>query len=220
MTGPVPRLNGKPDLPNLQVRPNLARRAACSIRRVPNSRYCDIWPTSNPMNAHHSSGRGNTRQHGAPGAFNPAQLLPDGNFTATCRNRSRSSIRPASRHALRSRDDLQQISDGRSCPRSVAHLAGVSVGRWERGHAGGRHRGLQRPRLAGRTRHGHSEEMRTSALRRDYGHLEIRLPSPTRKPLPSRLRSRRRGTSPDTVCSSTTVSETKGRQAPTSQRSQ
>ena len=102
MTGPVPMLNGKPDLSGIwqvQAEPR-APGGLFGLGESPNSKYfrnilSDFKPDDQPLTP---AGAELLRQHIQPGAFNPTlNCLPDGVPTATCcRNRSRSFTRPAS----------------------------------------------------------------------------------------------------------------------------
>ena len=83
MTGPVPRLNGKPDLSGIwqvQAEPR-APGGLFGLGESPNSKYfrdilSDFKPDERPLTP---AGAELLRQHGQPGAFNPTlNCLPDG----------------------------------------------------------------------------------------------------------------------------------------------
>ena len=83
MTGPVPRLDGKPDLSGIwqvQAEPR-APGGLFGLGESPNSRYfrdilADFKPDERPLTP---AGAEAVRQHGLPGAFNPTlNCLPDG----------------------------------------------------------------------------------------------------------------------------------------------
>ena len=83
MTGPVPRLNGKPDLSGIwQVQAEPREPGGLfGLGESPNSRYfrdvlADFRPDQRPLTP---AGAEIVRQHGLPGAFNPLlNCLPDG----------------------------------------------------------------------------------------------------------------------------------------------
>src|SRR5215475_14036233 len=83
MTGPVPRLDGKPDLSGVwqvQAEPR-GPGGLFGLGESPNSRYfrdvlADFKPDEQPLTP---LGADILKQHGAPGAFNPTlNCLPDG----------------------------------------------------------------------------------------------------------------------------------------------
>jgi hypothetical protein len=95
MTGPVPRVNGKPDLSGIwQVEAEPRGPGLFGLGESPNSKYfrdilSDFKPGEEPLTP---AGAEILRQHSQPGAFNPTlNCLPMACPTPTCcRSRSKS----------------------------------------------------------------------------------------------------------------------------------
>ena len=163
MTGPVPTLNGKPDLSGIwqvQAEPR-APGGLFGIGESPNSKYfrdilSDFKPDERPLTA---EGAELLRKNSQPGVFNPTlNCLPDGLPKGDLLPEPFKIIHSAGVIVVLYEVETtfrQIFTDGRKLPsRSVAVLAGVLGRPMGRRHAGRRHRGLQRSRLAGRARHG------------------------------------------------------------------
>jgi len=185
MTGPVPRLNGKPDLSGIwQVQAEPREPGGLfGLGESPNSRYfrdvlADFRPDQRPLTP---AGAEIVRQHGLPGAFNPLlNCLPDGV--------PHGDLLPEPFKILHTPGVIimlyevettfrQIFMDGRKLPADPSRTwQGYSVGRWEEGDtlvvdtAGFNDLGWLDARGTG-----HSEEMRVEERfrRRDYGHLEL-----------------------------------------------
>ncbi len=184
MSGPVPRLDGKPDLSGVwqvQAEPR-APGGLFGLGESPNSRYfrdvlSDFPPDARPLTP---EGLERLRQHTAPGAFNPTlNCLPDGV--------PHGDLLPEPFKILQSRGVLvmlyevettfrQIFLDGRRPPADPSPTwQGYSVGRWEGDTlvietSGFNDRGWLDARGTG-----HSEAMRVEERfhRRDYGHLDL-----------------------------------------------
>jgi hypothetical protein len=184
MTGPVPRLDGKPDLSGVwqvQAEPR-APGGLFGLGESPNSRYfrnvlSDFPPNELPLTPF---GAELLRKHSEAGAFNPTlNCLPDGV--------PHGDLLPEPFKIVHSRGMIvmlyevettfrQIFLDGRKLPPDPSpSWQGYSVGRWDGDTlvidtAGFNDRGWLDARGTG-----HSEEMRVEERfrRRDYGHLDL-----------------------------------------------
>ena len=162
MTGPVPMLNGKPDLSGIwQVQGDpRAPGGLFGLGESLNSRYfrdvlSDFKPDERPLTP---AGAELLRQHSQPGVFNPTREL-----SPRWRSPRRSaagavqdhSLDRRHRDALRGRDDVPSDLHGRAqaARRSVTDVAGIFGRPMGRRHAGDRDGRLQRSWLAGCARH-------------------------------------------------------------------
>ena len=184
MTGPVPRLNGKPDLSGVwqaQGDPR-APGGLFGLGESLNSRYfrnvlSDFKPEEQPLTPF---GQELLRQHTQPGAFNPTlNCLPDGV--------PHGDLLPEPFKILHTPGVIvmlyevettfrQIFMDGRKLPADMSPTwQGYSIGRWEGDTlvidtAGFNDRGWLDARGTG-----HSEDMRVEERfhRRDYGHMDL-----------------------------------------------
>jgi len=184
MTGPVPMLNGKPDLSGIwqvQGEPR-APGALFGLGESLNSRYfrdilSDYKPDERPLTP---AGAELLRAHGQPGAFNPTlNCLPDGV--------PHGDLLPEPFKIIHSSGVIlmlyevettfrQIFTDGRKLPADPSPTwQGYSVARWDGetlviDTAGFNDRGWLDARGTG-----HSTDMRVEERfhRRDYGHLEL-----------------------------------------------
>jgi hypothetical protein len=184
MTGPVPMLNGKPDLSGIwqvQAEPR-APGGLFGLGESPNSKYfrnilSDFKPDEQPLTP---AGAELLRQHTQPGAFNPTlNCLPDGV--------PHGDLLPEPFKIIHSTGVIvmlyevettfrQIFMDGRKLPTDPSPTwQGYSVGRWEGDTlvidtAGFNDQGWLDARGTG-----HSADMRVEERfrRRDYGHLEL-----------------------------------------------
>jgi len=184
MTGPVPMLNGKPDLSGIwqvQGEPR-APGALFGLGESPNSRYfrdvlSDFKPEERPLTP---AGAELLRKHGQPGAFNPTlNCLPDGV--------PHGDLLPEPFKIIHSTGVIvmlyevettfrQIFTDGRKLPADPSPTwQGYSVGRWEGDTlvidtAGFNDYGWLDARGTG-----HTVDMRVEERfrRRDYGHMEL-----------------------------------------------
>ncbi|HET9832834.1 MAG TPA: hypothetical protein VFP91_14015 [Vicinamibacterales bacterium] len=184
MAGPVPRLDGKPDLSGVwqvDAEPR-APGGLFGLGESPNSRYfrnvlSDFPPNEQPLTPF---GAELLRQHTQPGAFNPTlNCLPDGV--------PHGDLLPEPFKIIHSRGVIvmlyevettfrQIFLDGRKLPANPSpSWQGYSVGRWDGDTlvidtAGFNDRGWLDARGTG-----HSEDMRVEERfrRRDYGHLDL-----------------------------------------------
>jgi len=184
MAGPVPRLDGKPDLSGVwqvQAEPR-APGGLFGLGESPNSRYfrnilSDFPPNEPPLTPF---GAELLRKHTEPGAFNPTlNCLPDGV--------PHGDLLPEPFKIIHTRGVIvmlyevettfrQIFLDGRKLPSDPSpSWQGYSVGRWDGDTlvidtAGFNDRGWLDARGTG-----HSEEMHVEERfrRRDYGHLDL-----------------------------------------------
>lgn len=186
MTGPAPRVDGKPDLSGIwqvQAEPR-APGGLFGLGESPNSKYfrdilSDFPPDARPLTP---EGAALLRAHGQPGVFNPTlNCLPDGV--------PHGDLLPEPFKILHSRDVIvmlyevettfrQIFLDGRSLPVDPSPAwQGYSIGHWDGDTlvvetAGFNDRGWLDARGTG-----HSTEMRVEERfhRRDYGHLDLQI---------------------------------------------
>ena len=186
MTGPAPRLDGKPDLSGIwqvQAEPR-APGGLFGLGESPNSKYFRDILSDFPANARPLTpdGAALLRAHGQPGVFNPTlNCLPDGV--------PHGDLLPEPFKILHSRGVIvmlyevettfrQIFLDGRSLPVDPSPAwQGYSVGRWDGDTlvvdtSGFNDRGWLDARGTG-----HSTEMRVEERfhRRDYGHLDLQI---------------------------------------------
>jgi hypothetical protein len=199
MTGPVLRLNGKPDLSGIwQVQAEPRQPGGLfGLGESPNSRYfrdilADFRPDQRPLTP---AGAEIVRQHGLPGAFNPLlNCLPDGV--------PHGDLLPEPFKVLHTpgvvimlyevETTFRQIfMDGRKLPADPSRTwQGYSVGRWEGDTLVVDTAGFNDLGWLDARGTGHSEEMRVEERfrRRDYGHLELTItvtdPKTFTKPIP------------------------------------
>jgi hypothetical protein len=184
MTGPVPTVNGKPDLSGIwqvQAEPRTPG-GLFGLGESPNSRYFRDILSDFPADARPLTPEGIEllRKHAQPGAFNPTlNCLPDGV--------PHGDLLPEPFKIVHSPGVIvmlyevettfrQIFTDGRKLPVDPSPAwQGYSVGRWEGDTlvidtAGFNDRGWLDARGTG-----HSDEMRVEERfrRRDYGHLEL-----------------------------------------------
>ena len=184
MTGPVPRVDGKPDLSGIwqvQAEPR-APGGLFGLGESPNSKYFRDVLSDFPRDARPLTAEGAARlqAHGQPGVFNPTlNCLPDGV--------PHGDLLPEPFKILHSRGVIvmlyevettfrQIFLDGRTLPVDPSPAwQGYSVGHWDGDTlvvetSGFNDRGWLDARGTG-----HSTEMRVEERfhRRDYGHLEL-----------------------------------------------
>jgi hypothetical protein len=184
MTGPVPRLNGKPDLSGIwqaQGDPR-APNGLFGIGESLNSRYfrdvlADFKPDERPLTPF---GAELARQHAQQGAFNPTlNCLPDGV--------PHGDLLPEPFKIIHSNGVIvmlyevettfrQIFTDGRKHPADMSPTwQGYSVGRWDGDTLVIDTAGFNDKSWLDARGTGHSEEMRVEERfrRRDYGHLDL-----------------------------------------------
>jgi len=184
MAGPVPRLNGKPDLSGIWQVPGEPRapNGIFGLGESLNSKYfrdvlADFKPDERPLTP---AGAELIRQHSRPDAFNPTlNCLPDGV--------PHGDLLPEPFKIVHSRNQIvmlyevettfrQIYMDGRQLPVDPSPTwQGYSVGRWDGDTlvittSGFNDRGWLDARGTG-----HSEDLRVEERfhRRDYGHLNL-----------------------------------------------
>jgi hypothetical protein len=184
MTGPVPMLDGHPDLGGIwqvEAEPRPAG-GLFGLGESPNSRYfrdilSDFKPDERPLTA---AGAALLRKHSEPGAFNPTlNCLPDGV--------PHGDLLPEPFKIIQSRGVIvmlyevettfrQIFTDGRKLPADPSPAwQGYSVGRWEGDTLVIETAGFNDLGWLDARGTGHSEEMRVEERfrRRDYGHLDL-----------------------------------------------
>jgi len=184
MTGPVPRLNGKPDLSGIwQVQGDpRAPGGLFGIGESPNSRYfrdilSDFKPDDRPLTP---AGGELLRKHSQPGVFNPSlNCLPDGV--------PHGNLLPEPFKIIHSRGVIvmlyevettfrQIFMDGRVLPVDPSpSWQGYSVGRWQGDTLVVDTIGFNDLSWLDARGTGHSTEMRVEERfrRRNYGHLDL-----------------------------------------------
>ena len=184
MTGPVPRLNGKPDLSGIwQVQGDPRPPGGLfGIGESLNSRYfrdilSDFKPDERPLTP---AGADLLRRHSQPGVFNPSlNCLPDGV--------PHGDLLPEPFKIIHSRGVIvmlyevettfrQIFTDGRKLPDDPSPTwQGYSVGRWEGDTLVVETIGFNDLSWLDARGTGHSTEMRVEERfrRRDYGHLDL-----------------------------------------------
>jgi len=184
MTGPVPRLNGKPDLSGIWQVPGDPRAAGglFGLGESLNSKYfrdilADFPPDQRPLTA---EGVERLRKNSQPGAFNPLlNCLPDGV--------PHGDLLPEPFKILHSRGVIvmlyevettfrQIFMDGRKLPDDPSpSWQGYSVGRWQGDTLVIDTIGFTEASWLDARGTGHSSELKVEERfrRRDYGHLEL-----------------------------------------------
>jgi len=184
MTGPVARVNGKPDLSGVwqvEAEPR-GPGGLYGLGESPNSKYfrdilADFKPAEVPLT---SAGAELLRQHGQPGAFNPTlNCLPDGVPHADLLPEPFKIIQtPGEILFLYEVETIfrQVFTDGRALPTDPSPTwLGYSVGHWEGDTLVIDTMGFNASSWLDARGHGHSEDMRVQERfhRRDFGHLEV-----------------------------------------------
>ena len=184
MTGPVPRVNGKPDLSGLwQVEAEPRGPGLFGLGESPNSKYfrdilSDFKPGEEPLTA---AGAELFRQHGAAGPYaNPSlNCLPDGIPHADLLPEPFKIIQTPNQLVMLYEVETmfrQVFTDGRKHPVDPSPAwMGYSVGAWEGDTLVIDTRGFNDKSWLDARGHGHSEEMRVEErfTRRDFGHLDL-----------------------------------------------
>ena len=184
MTGPVPRVNGKPDLSGIwqvQAEPR-APGGLFGLGESPNSKYfrdilSDFKPDERPLTP---AGADLLRKHGLPGAFNPTlNCLPDGVPHGDLLPEPFKIIHSAGVIVMLYEVETtfrQIFMDGRRLPVDPSPAwQGYSVGRWDGDTLVIETAGFNDASWLDARGTGHSTEMRVQERfrRRDYGHLEL-----------------------------------------------
>lgn len=184
MTGPAPRVNGKPDLSGIwQVEAEPRGPGLFGLGESPNSKYfrnilSDFKPGEEPLTA---AGAEMLRQHGQAGPYgNPSlNCLPDGVPHADLLPEPFKIIQtPGVIVMLYEVETIfrQVFTDGRKqlVDPSPAWL-GYSVGKWEGDTLVVDTRGFNDRSWLDARGHGHTEDMRVEERfeRRDFGHLDV-----------------------------------------------
>jgi hypothetical protein len=184
MTGPVPRVNGKPDLSGIwQVEAEPRGPGLYGLGESPNSKYfrnilSDFKPTEEPLTA---AGAEMLRQHGQAGPYaNPSlNCLPDGVPHADLLPEPFKIIQtPGEIVMLYEVETIfrQVFTDGRKqLADPNPSWLGYSVGKWEGDTLVVDTRGFNDRSWLDARGHGHSEDMRVEERfqRRDFGHLDV-----------------------------------------------
>ena len=184
MTGPAPRVNGKPDLSGIwqvEAEPR-APGGLYGLGESPNSKYfrdilSDFKRGEEPLTPF---GAELLRQHGQPGVVGPnLKCLPDGVPHADLLPEPFKIIQtPGEMVMLYEVETIfrQIFTDGRQIPTDPSPTwLGYSVGHWERDILVVDTRGFNDLSWLDARGHGHSEDMRVQERfrRRDFGHLEV-----------------------------------------------
>jgi hypothetical protein len=186
MTGPVPRLNGKPDLSGVWQLPGEPRapNSLFGLGESLNSKYfrdvlADFPANARPLTA---AGAELLRQHSQPGVFNPTlNCLPDGV--------PHGNLLPEPFKIVHARGLIlmlyevettfrQIYLDGRAFPVDPSPTwQGYSVGRWEGDTLVVTTMGFNDRGWLDARGTGHSPDLRVEERfrRRDYGHLELKI---------------------------------------------
>jgi len=185
MTGPVPRVNGKPDLSGIwQAAAEPRGPGLYGLGESPNSKYfrdvlADFKPGDEPLTP---EGREILRKHAQPGAFNPTlNCLPDGTPHADLLPEPFKIIQTPGEMVMLYEVETtfrQIFTDGRKQLTDPSpSWMGYSVGKWEGDTLVIDTLGFNDQSWLDARGHGHSEDMRIEEQfhRRDYGHLEVRL---------------------------------------------
>jgi hypothetical protein len=183
MTGPVPRVNGKPDLSGIwQVEAEPRGPGLYGLGESPNSKYfrdilSDFKPGEEPLTP---AAREILRQHSQPGVVGyNLKCLPDGVPHADLLPEPFKIIQTPSETLMLYEVETifrQIFTDGRKHPAdpSPAWL-GYSVGKWDGDTLVVDTMGFNDLSWLDARGHGHSEEMRVEERfhRRDFGHMEV-----------------------------------------------
>jgi hypothetical protein len=184
MTGPVPRINGKPDLSGIwqaQGEPR-GEGGLFGLGESENSKYfrdilSDFKPGEEPLTP---AGREILRQHGLPGVVGPnLKCLPDGVPHADLLPEPFKIIQtPVETLMLYEVETIfrQIFTDGRKHPADPSPTwLGYSVGKWDGDTLVVDTMGFNDLSWLDARGHGHSEEMRVEERfqRRDFGHMDV-----------------------------------------------
>jgi hypothetical protein len=183
MTGPVPRLNGKPDLSGIWQAMAEPRGAGLfGLGESPNSKYfrdilADFKPGEEPLTP---AGVEMLRQHSQPGIRNPGlNCLPDGVPHADLLPEPFKIIQTPNVVVMLYEVETtfrQIFTDGRKQLTDPSpSWMGYSVGKWEGDTLVVDTVGFNDLSWLDARGHGHSEEMRVEERfrRRDFGHLDV-----------------------------------------------
>jgi hypothetical protein len=183
MTGPVPRVNGKPDLSGIwQVQAEPRGPGLFGLGESPNSKYfrnilADFKPDEEPLTP---AGREILRQHSMPGVVGPnLRCLPDGVPHADLLPEPFKIVQtPGETLILYEVLTIfrQIFTDGRKHPTDPAPAwLGYSIGKWEGDTFVVDTMGFNDLSWLDARGHGHSEDMRVQErfLRRDFGHMDV-----------------------------------------------
>jgi hypothetical protein len=183
MTGPVPRVNGKPDLSGIwQAEAEPRGPGLYGLGESPNSKYfrdilSDFKAGEEPLTP---AAREIMRQHGQPGTIGPnLKCLPDGVPHADLLPEPFKIIQtPGETLMLYEVETIfrQIFTDGRKHPVDPSPTwLGYSVGRWDGDTFVVDTMGFNDSSWLDARGHGHSEQMRVQERfhRRDFGHLEV-----------------------------------------------
>ena len=185
MTGPVPRVNGKPDLSGIwQVEAEPRGAGLFGLGESANSKYfrdilSDFKPGEEPLTP---AAAEIFRQHSEAGAFNPTlNCLPDGVPHADLLPEPFKIIQTPGEMLMLYEVETtfrQIFTDGRKQlidPRPT--WMGYSVGKWEGDTLAIDTVGFNDLSWLDARGHGHSEDMRVEERihRRDFGHLDVTL---------------------------------------------
>jgi len=183
MSGPVPRVNGKPDLSGIwQVEAEPRGPGLYGLGESPNSKYfrdilSDFKRGEEPLT---TFGAELLRQHSQPGVVGPNLLcLPDGVPHADLLPEPFKIVQtPSELLFLYEVETIfrQVFTDGRKHPEEPSPTwLGYSVGAWDGDTLVVDTRGFNTLSWLDARGHGHSEEMRVEERfhRRDYGHMDV-----------------------------------------------
>jgi hypothetical protein len=183
MTGPVPRVNGKPDLSGIwQVEAEPRGPGLYGLGESPNSKYfrnilADYRPGEEPLTP---AGAEILRRHSQTGAFNPTlNCLPDGVPHADLLPEPFKIIQTPGEVVMLYEVETtfrQVFVDGRNQLTDPSpSWMGYSVGKWEGDTLVVETLGFNDLGWLDARGHGHSEDMRVEERfhRRDFGHLEV-----------------------------------------------
>ena len=183
MTGPVPRVNGKPDLSGVwQVEAEPRGPGLYGLGESPNSKYfrdilADYRPGEEPLAP---AGAEMLRRHSQAGAFNPTlNCLPDGVPHADLLPEPFKVIQTPGEIVMLYEVETtfrQIFVDGRNQLTDPSpSWMGYSVGKWEGDTLVVNTVGFNDLGWLDARGHGHSEDMRVEERfhRRDFGHLEV-----------------------------------------------
>jgi hypothetical protein len=185
MTGPVPRMNGKPDLSGIwQVEAEPRGPGLFGLGESPNSKYfrdilSDFKRGEEPLTP---EGAELLRRNTQPGVIGPnLRCLPDGVPHADLLPEPFKIIQTPSEVLILYEVETifrQIFTDGRKLPSDPSPTwLGYSVGRWEGDTFIVDTMGFNDLSWLDARGHGHSEDMRVEERfqRRDFGHLDVRV---------------------------------------------
>jgi hypothetical protein len=182
MSGPVPRVNGKPDFSGIWQAEGPPRGAGLfGLGETPSSKYfvdilADFKPGEEPLTP---AARETWRLHSQPGVVGPSlRCLPDGVPHADLLPEPFKVIQTSGEIVMLYEVETifrQIFTDGRSLPIDpVPAWMGYSVGRWDGDTLVVNTAGLNDLSWLDARGHGHSEDLRVEEqfLRRDFGHID------------------------------------------------